>query len=119
MKRNKGCFTKRCVRRRIDLSKATARTAIGLTTLLLGLTTVGTPPHAAAMPVCGASIRLRLNPTVYLFNSANTPVLMPSATIHEGGIYTDGVLLGVLDENDTIVDGNANIIGYVLYPSPD
>lgn len=119
MKRNHGCLTKKGVGRRIDLSKAASRVAIGSLALLLGLTTAGTPLRAAVTPVCGASILLRSNATVYLFNSANTPVLMPSATITEGGIYTDGVLLGVLDANDHIVDANANIIGYVIYPSPD
>jgi len=119
MKRNHGCLTTKGWGRRIDLAKAASRVALGSFALLLGLAAGGTPTGAAATPVCGSSILLPFTATVYLFTSANTAVAMPSATILEGGIYTDGVLLGVLDANDNIVDAEADIIGYVLYTTHD
>jgi len=119
MKPNNARFPKKVAGRRIDLSKAASRIMPGSLALLIGLTAIGTPLPAAPAPAHRASILQADSPAVYLLDSKNIPVLASNAWIDEGGIYTDGGFVGILDANNSIRDANANIIGYVVgYVTP-
>jgi len=79
--------------------------------MLFGSLTLRTNADATGRP-CGPA-------AVYIFDANNSPVLSLSASIFEGGVFTDAGFVGAIDTNFNIVDTNDNIIGYVNYPVPD
>jgi len=79
--------------------------------MLFGSLTIRTDADATGRP-CGPA-------AVYIFDANNSPVLSPSASIVEGGVFTDTGFIGAIDADFNIVDTNDNIVGYVYYPGPD
>ena len=85
--------------------------AVACLGMLFGSLTLRTNADATGRP-CGPA-------AVYIFDANNSPVLSLSASIFEGGVFTDAGFVGAIDTNFNIVDTNDNIIGYVNYPVPD
>jgi hypothetical protein len=90
----------------------TLRTGADTTTYLYG-------SHGTSVDVMAPASFLRMtNATVYLFDANNTPVVSLTASVLEGGVFTDAGFIGAVDADFNIVDANDVIIGYVTYPSP-
>ena len=118
MKREHSILRLPCAAPRSGLSKAAQRVGMAALGLLLGLTAISAPPHAAATPACAPSVVLSAAVAVYLYDASNTAVLTPSAVITEGSVYTDTGFAGTIDSADRIVNANV-VVGYVTHPNPN
>ncbi len=94
------------------------RTALGIGALVVGLGTVTAPVRVGAIPAITCLSASASNLTVWTWDVNGYPVLVQSASVRDGNVYDDGILLGVIDGSGNVLDANGNIVAYVACPDP-
>ncbi|MCW3098113.1 MAG: hypothetical protein JWL77_3731 [Chthonomonadaceae bacterium] len=108
---------------RISLSMNWLRAASGVLALTISFGGALTPLRVGAIPYAAYSRASGPTVDIYVYqNTDDTPVLMPLAVITDGNVYTDSTCstwIGTVNGDGRIVDANNNVVGVVVYPSPD